>query len=276
MTLVQWFPGHMRKALGDIQRRLLRADLVIEILDARAPHSTHNALLADLASGKPVLHILAKEDLADPIVTAAWLRSYAWGTALALTIAGHDPAVARRLGALAVRLANRQGTVSHQAQAVVIGIPNVGKSTLINMLAGRRRAIVRNEPGVTRREQAIVVNTRLTIWDTPGVLLPDLRDQSVAVRLAAMGSISAAAFDVEEVATFVVEYLASHYPHALERSYGLAGPKQGAALTIEAIAQRLGHLRQGGTPDVARAARNILQDLGAGRLGRISFEGPHL
>lgn len=275
MPKIQWFPGHMRKALGEIQVRILRADLVVEVLDARAPQSTHNPVLADVATQTPVLHVLSKQDLADPTVTTAWLRVYPSGTALALTLSGRDPTVAHRLEASALRLASRAGKAKTPVQAVIVGIPNVGKSSLINRLAGRRKVIVRNEPGVTRQQQPITVSRRLVVWDTPGVLSPDLRDQLVAVRLAAIGAIGAAAVDVQEVAAFLVDYLSSCYPRALERVYGVSSGNSGAAQAIEEVAKRRGFLSQGGEPDTERAAQAILKDFESGRLGRISLERPH-
>jgi len=276
MSRIQWFPGHMHKALRGIEQRLRRADLVIEILDARAPRSTRSPLLAELTTEKPVLRILAKQDLADIDVTASWLRSYGAGTALALTLSGNDPTVARRVKALAIRLATKGGRKSRPIHAVVVGIPNVGKSTFINRLVGRRKTIVRNEPGVTRQEEAVAVTGGLTVWDTPGVLWPDLEDQCVARRLAAIGAVGINAFDVEEVAAFLADYLTSHYPLALEYAYGVGVLHGVAAEVTDAIARRRGYLGPGGTVDTNRAARTLLRDLGTGRLGRVSLESPDL
>ena len=272
MSHVQWFPGHMRRAVRGIEQRIRRADLVIEVLDARAPQSTHSPLLAELASGKRVLRVLAKHDLADTDATASWLRSYASGTALALTLSGDDPTVARRVKSVAVRLASAGRGKSRPVYAVVVGIPNVGKSTLINRLAGRRKTIARNEPGVTRQEQAIAVMAGLMMWDTPGVLSADIPDQSVARRLAALGALSTATFDVEEVAAFLADYLALHYPIALKRVYGVVKPEEGAEQVIDAIAKRRGYRGPGNTIDTTRAARTLLHDFGTGRLGRVSLE----
>jgi ribosome biogenesis GTPase A len=155
-----------------------------------------------------------------------------------------------------------------------VGVPNVGKSTLINNLKGRRVLVARNEPGVTRKGQAVRIDQGFYVWDTPGVLWPSLTDHDQLVRLAAIGTIPDAAIDVHDVAAFVLEYLARHYPDALRRTYGLKDLDRSPAVLLEDIGRLRGHVAPGGLFDSTRSARALIQDLRSGKLGRISVERP--
>lgn len=271
---INWYPGHMHKARREIKNALPEVDVVIEMLDARLPFSSANPVLAKLAQHKPTLKLLSKSDLADPEITAEWIAYFnEQANTRALPIVTSDIKTLQPIARTCQQLAS-QVRESRSVRALVIGIPNVGKSTLINSLAGKKIAKVGNEPAVTRRQQKIQVGDRLQITDTPGVLWPRIEHACSSYRLAASGAIRDTAMDYEYVGLWTAESLLERYPEATQARYKLKElPTTGEQLLIE-IASRRGGLRAGGIADLHRASEVLLHELRAGLIGRISLERP--
>ncbi|HKM15306.1 MAG TPA: ribosome biogenesis GTPase YlqF [Marinospirillum sp.] len=271
---INWYPGHMHKARREIKNALPEIDVVIEILDARLPFSSANPVLEKLARHKPTLKLLSKSDLADSEITAEWINFFnKQANTRALPIITNDLKTLQPIAQVCQQLAS-QVRESRSVKALVIGIPNVGKSSLINSLAGRKIAKVGNEPAVTRRQQKIQVGDKLQITDTPGVLWPRIENLNSSYRLAASGAIRDTAMDYEEVGLWTAESLLQRYPKALMARYKLKSLPENGALLLTEIAARRGGLRAGGLVDLHRASEVLLHDLRGGQLGRISLEKP--
>jgi ribosome biogenesis GTPase A len=283
---INWFPGHMNRARREIAAAVQKVDVVIELVDGRLPHSSRNPLLHQLAQNRPILTILAKADLADPETTRSWQNAWAETSPLALTMGDHKGvrAVLERCRALAP---NRGGP-GRTLRTLVVGIPNVGKSTLINTLTGRRIAKVGDRPAITRQAKRFELDSDLSIFDSPGVLWPKLDDQQGAKRLAASGAIGTAAFESVDVAGWSVCFLAERYAAEFVARFGLedefddvmhstsddAEDASRAVALLEAVGRKRGALRAGGHVDLDRAADLLLRELRGGKIGAISFERP--
>jgi ribosome biogenesis GTPase A len=285
-TKINWFPGHMNRAKREIGLAIAKVDVVIELVDGRLPLSSRNPLLHELAVDKPILTVLAKADLADPIVTASWQDIWVGERPLALTMSDHKSV--RAIPKRCRELAPNRGGSGRTLRTLVVGIPNVGKSTLINTLIGRRIAKVGDRPAITRWAKRFELDSNLSIYDSPGVLWPRLDDQEGARRLAASGAIGPAAFEPIDVAGWAVCFVAARYRGELTARFKLeeeideitestsedpADVSRAVAL-LEAIGRRRGALRSGGHVDLDCAAELFLHDLRGGKIGRISFETP--
>lgn len=271
---INWFPGHMNKARREISLAMAETDVVIEVLDARLPAASANPMLDELRDGRPCVRALNKADLADPEITKRWLDVLARPSVRTIAIAATEQRDVRRIPTLCRKLAPHRAGPGKAVRTLVVGIPNVGKSTLINSLKGKRVAAVADRPAVTRRHQRVDLGLGFSLCDTPGVLWPKLEDQEAARRLAASGGIGDAAFDTFDVAHFALSFLASRYPQALRDRYKLDSLADEPHALLTAIATARGFLLRGGRPDPERAANVLLRELRAGKLGRISFERP--
>ena len=272
---IRWYPGHMSKALEQISELVRKIDVIIEVLDARLPYSSSNHLLEQVRRNKPCIKVLNKNDLADPMVTKAWVQHFQKTSgvrALPLS-AKHIPEV-KNLVKLVKQLAPNRGNPGYPIRTMVVGIPNAGKSTLINTLAGKSLAKVGDRPAVTLRPQQIDLRNGILLFDTPGLLWPVMNDQGGAYRLATSGAIGANALDYTNVGTFAAAYMMRRYPDLLKERYKLAEVPQGPHDVVEAVGRCLGCLMSGGVVDVHRAAETFLRELRAGKAGRISFEEP--
>ena len=283
---INWFPGHMNRARREIADAIKKVDVVIELVDARLPVSSRNPLLTKLSQDKPILTLFTKSDLADPEVTALWLD--AWPGARPLALVMTDRRSVARVPARCRELATHRGGPGRTLRTMVVGIPNVGKSTLINTLTGRRIAKVGDRPAVTRRAQRVELDQDLSIFDSPGVLWPKLDDQEGARRLAASGAIGENAFELIDVAGWAVCFVAAQYRDLLVARYQLGeevdeivsrtsadpGDASRAVALLEAVGRRRGALRSGGHVDLDRAADLFLRDLRGGKVGAISYERP--
>ena len=279
---IQWFPGHMTKAQRMIEENIRLVDAVCEILDARIPRSSRNPDIDRLAAGKPRLVVLNRCDLADPAVTKQWAARFrAEGLAVLETDArtgrgvnGFVPAV-REL--LADKLAEyeRKGQSGRGLKIMVLGIPNVGKSTLINKIAGRKAAAAGDKPGVTRGRQWISIDRTLDLLDTPGILWPKFDSQEVGEMLAVTNSIKSDVIDRETLAANFMLRLRDLYPEALRERYGIEpeGEETGFEL-LEQAAKRRGFLVSKGEYDIERMANTLLDEYHGGKLGRLSLERP--
>ena len=273
---IQWFPGHMhltRKAIGE---RIKDIDVVIEMLDARLPGSSANPMLADLIEGKPALKILSKQDLADPVQTAAWLAHY--NALPGVSALGMDTSVVSPAKALidaSRQLAPNRGGMVKPMRVLICGIPNVGKSTLINTLKGKRAAKTGDEAGVTKLEQRITLADDFYLYDTPGVLWPRIIVEQSGYNLAASGAIGVNAFDEEVVALELLHYLIPRYPQAITERYKVQDVASHTDETLlEAIARQRGAIQSGGRVNTTKAAEIVIHDFRSAALGGLTLETP--
>jgi ribosome biogenesis GTPase A len=272
---IEWYPGHMGKALKKISEMIKTADVIIEVLDARLPDSSSNHLLKEIRRNKPCIKVMNKSDLADPAVTRAWVREFEQETGIrALPMSAKQHREVNQLTSLCLQLAPNRGKPGRTLRAMVVGIPNVGKSTLINTLAGKCIAKVGDKPAITTAAQQIDLRNGIILSDTPGVLWPDMSDQVGALRLAASGAIGASALDYTTVGIFAAEFMMQRYPELLSTRYRMDGLPDSGTAALEQIGRRLGCLASGGIVDLHRAAEAFLRELRAGKLGRISLEEP--
>lgn len=276
MALIQWFPGHMHLTQKAIAERVKAIDVVIELLDARLPGSSANPMLAQLTRGKPALKVLNKQDLADPVRTTAWLAHYnALPGTRAIALDASVSAPAKALIAACHELAPKRGGMARPMRVLICGVPNVGKSTLINTLAGKRAAKTGNEAGVTKLEQRIAIAPDFYLYDTPGVLWPRIIVAQSGYNLAASGAVGRNAFDEPEVALELLDYLRRHYAALLEARYKL---DDAVALTdeqlLEVIGRKRGALQRGQQVNWQKAAELVIDDFRSSALGRITLETP--
>jgi ribosome biogenesis GTPase A len=273
---IQWFPGHMQATRKALAKRMPEIDVVIELLDARVPGSSANPLLAELRGDKPTLKVLNKQDLADAAVTALWLAHYqAQAGNGALALDASETAPARRLLAACRLLAPLRGGMVKPLHVLICGIPNVGKSTLINTLTGQRSAKTGDEPGITKVEQKISLSSDVYLIDTPGLSWPRIVVDESGDNLAATGGIGRNAYDEPTVALALLGRVRQRYGERLQARYKLPDI---AALTDEAllaeIGRRRGGLLRGGQVNLQKAGDVVLNDFRSGAWGRITLETP--
>ena len=268
---IGWYPGHMNKARKDIIHALKNVHAVLEVVDARLPYSSENPLLHDLAGDKPTLKLLNKSDLADPVQTRTWLDYYADLGVAALTVCGKTPGNMRQQ--VIRHFSYLKANIRPPFRIMVVGIPNVGKSTLINALAGRKIAKTGNEPAVTKGQQQVMLDDNLALLDTPGILWPKIEDQNSAYRLAASGAIKNTAIEFADIALYAIGFLQARYPDALRARYQLDDLSGEPQQLLTAIGNRRGCLVRGGV-DYTKAGEILLNDLRAGKLGRLTLETP--
>jgi ribosome biogenesis GTPase A len=274
---IQWFPGHMVAARKKAAETMERTDVVIEVLDARLPEASCNPIVTEqrLFRQRPCLKILNKADLADPAATKAWLQFYnAQKDVTAVALSCKKPGDVAKIPGLCEKLAPHRGTTVKPLRMMIMGIPNVGKSTLMNALLNRRVAAVGDEPAVTKNQQRLDLNERMTLVDTPGMMWPQIEHDSDGMMLAASHAIGRNAVIDEEVATFLGDILLARYPELLVARYKLDVAGMDGADLVEAVARRRGYRLKGGDYDVEKAALMLLQDYRSGALGRISLETP--
>jgi len=274
---IQWYPGHMHRAQEKIKVVLPRIDLVIELLDARIPFSSENPLLAELRGKKPCLKVLSKSDLADPAVTAKWQAHFESQTGIrARPVTTKQTGTIARLTDVCQKMIPERSSVNKPVRTMIAGVPNVGKSTLINILAGRKVAKTGNEPAITKNQQEINVGGGVVVLDTPGILWPRIENKNSGFRLAATGAVKDTALEYSDVAYFVAGYLLDNYYEALAERYSLDERPEGAVPLLDAIGKKRGCLRKGGMVDYDRTSKIFINDLRSGALGEITLETPQM
>lgn len=276
----QWYPGHMTKAKRAMQEDLKLIDVIIELVDARVPISSKNPDIDPMANGKSRIILLNKCDLADAAVTQKWVRYYeerGFFVALVNSKSGKGVRAVSELIQTAckekIERNRRRGIINRPMRAMIVGIPNVGKSTFINSFAGKSCTKTGNKPGVTKGKQWIRLNKEVELLDTPGILWPKFEDQTVGLRLAFIGSIKDELYNIYELSLLLLEYLQNHYPNVVASFYQIEGATD-LAVMIERIAERRGCLKMGGIFDLDKAAKYLVDDFRNGRLGAISLEQP--
>ena len=277
--LIQWFPGHMAKTKRLIIEHLKAVDVAAELLDARIPLSSANPMVEELLSGKPRIVILNKADLADPGMTKAWESYYKRKGVAAVSMScgnGKDKKKFLRLikeaaGPMLEKW-KRRGLKTRSARIMILGIPNVGKSTLINFISGTAAARTANTPGHTRGKQWVRLSQGLDLLDTTGVLWPQFEDQVAALRLAATGAIAGDVFDADTVVPELMRVLARTAPDALREKYGIEDAAADPQILLAHAGKRRGCILPGGAIDYARTQTMILNDFRSGKLGRITLD----
>jgi ribosome biogenesis GTPase A len=274
---IQWFPGHMASARKKAAETMAVIDVVIEVVDARLPEASTNPLVHELRRQRqrPCLKVLNKSDLADPKATHEWIAWYDRQPGVkAVAVSSRNVGEVARLPGLCQELAAHRRDNAKPLRMMIMGIPNVGKSTLMNTLFKRRIAKVGDEPAVTKAQQSSQLNARQWITDTPGLMWPKICHASDGYMLAASHAIGRNAIIGEEVAVFLAELLLARYPQRLAERYGLAVDGLDGVAVVEGIARRRALRARGGEPDTEKAALALLQDYRDGKLGRISLETP--
>ncbi|MFU8788580.1 MAG: ribosome biogenesis GTPase YlqF [Methylobacter sp.] len=275
--LIQWYPGHMHKASKEVKDILPQIDLIIEILDARIPFSSQNPMLAALRGDKPCIKVLSKSDLADPEITQHWqsyLEQEQGVKTLALSM--EQPEKMRQLTDLCHRMLPNKIGSDKPIHTLIMGIPNVGKSTLINMLAGRMIAKTGNEPAITKTQQRIDIGNGIILLDTPGMLWPNVDNKNSGYRLATTGAIKDTAISHDSIAFFAAEYLLRYYPDLLLARFQLDLIPASEQELMDIIGRKRGCLRSGGRIEMDKVSKILLAELRAGTIGRISLETPDM
>ncbi|WP_293775640.1 ribosome biogenesis GTPase YlqF [uncultured Oxalicibacterium sp.] len=274
---IQWFPGHMNAARKKAAETMEKTDMIIEVLDARIPQASRNPMIEELrkARQRPCLKILNKADLADPQATQKWLDFYnAQKDVTAVALSCKKPGDVAKVPGLAMKIVPHRGTALKPLRMMIMGIPNVGKSTLMNALLKKRVAKVGDEPAVTKTQQRLYLGNNMVLTDTPGMMWPKIEHPTDGLMLAASHAIGSNALIEEEVATFLAEILLQHYPQLLTARYGFKTDGIDGVSVIEGVAQRRAYRIKGGDYDLEKAAHTFLQDYRSGALGRISLETP--
>ena len=276
---LQWYPGHMRKAERLVKENLKLVDVVVELLDARIPLSSANPVLREIVGDKPRLIVLNKADLADETATRAWVKYFAEQELVAVPV---DAVKGRGVKELVQAIAKcakpktdklvQHGAKARAARCMILGIPNVGKSSLINRLSGGSKTKVENRPGVTRAKQWIRLGAQLELLDMPGILWPKFEDQQAALHLAFTGAINDNVYDVASVVLLLLDTLRISYPSALIERYRLEGELPSGVELLEEIGRKRGCLRAGGRVDNEKAQQIVLTDFRSGRLGRVTLD----
>ncbi|MCY0963593.1 ribosome biogenesis GTPase YlqF [Parathalassolituus penaei] len=274
---VQWFPGHMNKARKKISEAMPEIDLVIEVMDARLPFSSTNPLVDQLRRNRPVIKLLNKDDLADPDVTRQWVEYFSkQDNTLALPLVAEDKSQIKKVIALCKKIGAARAERKQSIRVMVMGIPNVGKSTLINGLAGRYVAKTGNEPAVTKANQMIDLKNGIVLSDTPGILWPKFENEHSGYRLAASGAVKDTAMEYREIAQYTLGYLLKAYPHLLKDRYKMDPLPASGPDALELLGRKRGCLRPGGVIDLHKAAELCLHEMRSGKIGRISLETPDM
>jgi len=274
---IQWYPGHMHKASKQIKETLPKVDLIIEVLDARIPHSSENPMINSLRGDKPCIKILNKSDLADPRRTQEWQDYFEQENGVkTLALTTELPEKIRQIPDLCRKMLPGKNKSVKAINTMIMGIPNVGKSTLINILAGRTIANTGNEPAVTKTQQLINLKNGIVLFDTPGVLWPNIENVNAGYRLAATGAIKDTALDYDDVAFYIAAYLLKHYPDNLKKRFALAELPDSELGLLEAIGKNRGCLRAGGQVELNKVSKIFIAELRAGTLGGITLETPAL
>ena len=280
MMQVSWYPGHMTKAKRMMQSDMKLIDLVIELLDARIPKSSRNPDIDELAKGKSRLVLLNKSDLADPSKNEEWVSFFAdQGISAILIDSKNRKGFEKINGAIEDACRERterdrkRGIVGRPVRAMVVGIPNVGKSTFINTLVRRASTKTGNKPGVTKGKQWIKLNKSVELCDTPGILWPKFEDEKTGIDLAFIGSINDEIIDETELSCELMVFLKDAYPGVLFQRYDIDEKKETAEI-LECIARKRGCIKKGDQPDYEKAARIVLDEFRSGRLGKITVESP--
>lgn len=280
LPALQWFPGHMKKAERMIQENLKLVDVVVELLDARIPSASQNPMLKELLGGKLRLVVLTKSDLADESKTKLWLKKFRAEniSAIALDVQ-HGKGLKnliteiKSLAAKKTHKLAKYGAKPRAARVMILGIPNVGKSSLINKLAGMNRAKTENRPGVTRDKQWIKISDGLDLLDTPGILWAKFEDREAALKLAWTSALNDEIYDLETAMKLLLETLAEKNPAGLLNRYKISEPlpMEGREL-LEQVGSKRGCIRRGGEVDIEKTARLILSEFRAGKLGRVTLD----
>lgn len=273
---IQWFPGHMNLTRKAIAERIKDIDVVIEVLDARLPGSSANPLLAEMTGHKPTLKILNKQDMADPVQTEAWLAHYnAIPGTRAIALQASNAGATQALAPACHALAPGRGGLAKPMRVLTCGVPNVGKSTLINSLTNKRHAKTGDEAGVTKLEQRITLADDFYLYDTPGMLWPRIIVAQSGFNLAASGAIGRNAYDEEEVALELLDYLRRHYAALLQARFKIAGAEQMKdEEVLEAIGRQRGALLGKGKINTQKAAEIVITEFRTHTIGRITLETP--
>ena len=278
---IQWYPGHMNKARKKIKESMPLIDIVIEVLDARIPYSSQNPLIDELRGKRPCITLLNKSDLADPVTTKAWQQYYEQergikAIAIVADKKGEAKTVIQKISQVAKTMLGDRNLEKTPARVMILGIPNVGKSTLMNGLLGRDLAKVGNEPAVTKAQQSTRLADGVLLFDTPGILWPKVKDEDSGYRLAVTGAIKNTAMDFEDVALYAASYFLEYYPELILARYKLKQLPEDDISLLEEIGRRRGALRPGGHIDIHKASELLIGEFRSGTIGRISLETPEL
>lgn len=275
--LIQWFPGHMTKALRAMEKDIKLVDLVIYVLDARAPYSSVNPEFARVIGNKPIIYVLNKADLANQAQTAQWIDFFTGKTSVCIALDSTQTNSTKIITSNIEKLVKERFAkfdskgITMVKRAMILGVPNSGKSTLINNLCGRYKAKTGDKPGVTKGTQWVRVGEILELLDTPGTLWPSFQNQDIAKNLAFIGSIRDEVVDQTELALDFLDKIRAEYPDNLTARYGIDLDGQPVEL-LERICQARKFVMRGNEPDYERGARAVLDDFRKGRLGRITLD----
>ncbi|QGQ46876.1 ribosome biogenesis GTPase YlqF [Metabacillus sediminilitoris] len=278
---IQWFPGHMAKARRQVTEKLKLIDIVFELVDARIPMSSRNPMIDEIISSKPRIVLLNKADKADDSITKQWIEYFKEKDIPALAIDAHTGTGLKQITTLAKTLLKEKfdkmaakGIKPRAIRALIIGIPNVGKSTLINRLAKKNITKTGDRPGVTTAQQWVKVGKELELLDTPGILWPKFEDQLVGFKLATTGAIKDTILNLQEITVFALNFLKEHYPNRLKDRYNLDELPEEIVDLFDEIGKRRGCMMPGGYIDYDKTSELVVREIRSDKLGRISFENP--
>lgn len=276
--MIQWFPGHMAKARREVEENLKLVDVVIELVDARLPHSSKNPLLRELIQDRPSVLLLMKRDLADDKETEKWVHELTTDQVNALSVNVNSQKdinsviqKVKQIGLEQHLKLREKGVKNRPVRAMIIGIPNVGKSTLINRLANRKIARIGARPGITRKQQWIKIGKEFELLDTPGILWPKFEDEFVGKCLAVIGTIKDDLVPFQDIAAFILQLLIEHYPGEITKRYDVEEDEDMWELFTN-IGRRRGALESGGRVNFDKVAEIVIQDFRLGRLGKVTLE----